>query len=580
MNAFDAIRQILASPTTPLWFSNLLCWSMQVALLMVPAAFFPRLFRIRQPRVLLLYWRTLLLISLALPLLEPWHHPRIIGAMLVESDSIPFVLPPHSAHVVSHWQLPDAELLAPALGLVILAGVLVRLLVFCLGLLKLRQFRQASRPIPASAEYLAVLDAVPALLNVRAELRLSADVDSPVTFGFARPVILLPQRFLSLAPRFQTAIACHELLHVRRRDWLHHLFEEILRAAFWFHPAIVWLIARIRLAREQVVDFEVVQLTSSRKTYLEALLQFVAGRPRAFVSAPPFLIERQLTERVSLMLKEVRMSVRRLIASVALMVCCLTLVVIVGMWIFPLHGAPMLAQAPNSGVTGGVSGGASGTVSGGISGGVAGGITGGIDGAVAKAQTGGEPNVNYDNIWTDTVKRGTLDRQVRGLGTLVPGETSAGPVAQVSLPAAMTVEVRPNQSAAVDTHKGVIKGHVVGVNAGSGDTNFVLVAVDGPLPAGVSVGASVDATIDIEKLNNVLYVGRPVRVTANSTASVFKIATDGNEAERVSVKFGRASVQTIEILGGLKEGDKIILSDMSGVGNADRVRLSNEKTSH
>ncbi len=91
-----------------------------------------------------------------------------------------------------------------------------------------------------------------AQVNARAEFRLSADVDSPVTFGFAVPVILLPEHFPSMDARFRSAIACHELLHVRRHDWAQHLAEEIVRATF--HHAIAWLIARGRLAREPVVD--------------------------------------------------------------------------------------------------------------------------------------------------------------------------------------------------------------------------------------------------------------------------------------------------------------------------------------
>jgi HlyD family secretion protein len=99
------------------------------------------------------------------------------------------------------------------------------------------------------------------------------------------------------------------------------------------------------------------------------------------------------------------------------------------------------------------------------------------------------------------------------------------------------------------------------------------------LPEGVSAGTEVDATIDIEKLDNVLYVGRPVHATegagGSSPFSLFKIVKDGTEGVRVNVKLGRASVNTIEILDGLKEGDKIILSDMSTYDNADRIHLSN-----
>src|SRR5206468_10325588 len=92
----------------------------------------------------------------------------------------------------------------------------------------------------------------------------------------------------------------------------HHLGEEILRAVFWFHPAIAWLVSRVRLAREQIVDLEVVRLTEARKPYLESLLEFANGpAPIAAIPAPPFLAERQLVERIALMLEEVRMSRRR-----------------------------------------------------------------------------------------------------------------------------------------------------------------------------------------------------------------------------------------------------------------------------
>jgi beta-lactamase regulating signal transducer with metallopeptidase domain len=575
MTAFDAIRRSLLFPMTPLWFSNLLSWSIQVALLVTFAVFLPRLFRIRQPRVLLLYWRALLLISLALPLLQPWHHLRAISARLTGRAFPPGTFPNPSAQLVSHWHLPGALLLSQLLGLVILAGLLVRLLLFCLGLLRLRRLRQAARPIQAS-EYLAVLDAVPTLRDARAEFRLSAEVDSPVTFGFAMPVILLPERFLSLEPRFQTAIACHELLHVRRRDWLHHLAEEILHCLFWFHPAIAWLVSRIRLAREQVVDHEVVRLTGARKTYLEALLEFTGGRARiAAMPAPLFLAERQLVERVALMLKEVRMSRARLIGSFAVISGCLALAMLFGVWIFPLRGAPRLAQAPQTGVTGGVTGG--------DSEGVSGGIEGGVSGEPRVQASSGLPTVDQDSIWVDTVTRGPMVRRVRGLGALVE-DASGNLVARISLPDSITRDVRANQSAIVEPRradqngtsslpKQSASGHVIKVAPGAAGETQVDIELNASRQFLYNAGIPVEATIDIEKIENVLHIGRPIHVTENSTSPVFKIVKDGTEAERVNVKFGRASVNTIEVLDGLQVGDKVILSDMSGVGNADRVRL-------
>jgi multidrug efflux pump subunit AcrA (membrane-fusion protein) len=135
--------------------------------------------------------------------------------------------------------------------------------------------------------------------------------------------------------------------------------------------------------------------------------------------------------------------------------------------------------------------------------------------------------------------------------------------------------VKPNQTATVYTRKGLLaKGHVTGINASPTDgTRTVYIYLDGPLPEGAGTDLQIDATIDIEKIDNILYVGRPVHGAANSTVSLFKLAKDGAEAERVNVKLGRSSVNTIEVLDGLKEGDKIILSDMSAYDTADRIHI-------
>ena len=267
--------------STALWFSNLLFWSAQVALLALAAAFLPRLFQIRQPRVLLAYWRALLAICLMLPVIQPWHRLPGVAAIVIASDVSAVRVLPSSAPAVSHLHFPSLQLIAQILGVVILAGIAARFAILAMGLLRLRQLRQSSSPITLFAESTAVLEEMRARVNSSAEFRLSPDVDSPVTFGFTSPMVLLPERFPSMNARFQATIACHELLHVQRHDWAHHLAEEILRATLWFHPAIAWLIARVRLAREQVVDLEVIRLTQERKPYLEALLEFATGRSRA-----------------------------------------------------------------------------------------------------------------------------------------------------------------------------------------------------------------------------------------------------------------------------------------------------------
>jgi len=104
-------------------------------------------------------------------------------------------------------------------------------------------------------------------------------------------------------------------------------------------------------------------------------------------------------------------------------------------------------------------------------------------------------------------------------------------------------------------------------------TVTVDVAIEDALPQGARPDLSVDGTIELENLKDVLYVGRPVRGQSDSTIGLFKLADDGSEAVRVNVKLGRSSVNAIEILQGLKAGDKVILSDMSTWDAFDRIRL-------
>ena len=135
-------------------------------------------------------------------------------------------------------------------------------------------------------------------------------------------------------------------------------------------------------------------------------------------------------------------------------------------------------------------------------------------------------------------------------------------------------DIQIGQPATIDTHNGVIPGHVVRIDpAVVNGTRTVDVALDGPLPAGAVPQLSVDGTIDLERMNNVLYVGRPSLGNENSTLSLFRVDPDGKTATRVAVKVGRASVENIQVLEGLKEGDTVILSDMSRYDNVDHIRL-------
>jgi RND family efflux transporter MFP subunit len=147
-------------------------------------------------------------------------------------------------------------------------------------------------------------------------------------------------------------------------------------------------------------------------------------------------------------------------------------------------------------------------------------------------------------------------------------------MAELKIPETQARDVTIGEPASIDTHNGVIAGTVSRVDpAVQNGTVTVDVKLTGELPKGARPDLSVDGTIDLERLENVLYVGRPAFGQENSTISMFKLDPDGNTASRVQVKTGRASVNLIQIDSGLHEGDSVILSDMSRWDNTDRVRL-------
>jgi HlyD family secretion protein len=135
-------------------------------------------------------------------------------------------------------------------------------------------------------------------------------------------------------------------------------------------------------------------------------------------------------------------------------------------------------------------------------------------------------------------------------------------------------DIQVGQPASIDTHNGLIAGHVIRIDpAVLNGTRTVDVKLDGALPPGAVPQLSVEGTIEIEHLKDVLYVGRPVHGDADSTIGIFKVVDGGKEAVRVQVMLGRASVNTVEIRKGLEIGDEVILSDMSASDSYDRVRL-------
>ncbi|MGA2197074.1 MAG: TonB family protein [Bryobacteraceae bacterium] len=323
--------------STGLILNNLVSYSLQIGMLVGLAAFVPALLRLRQPGARLVYWHILLAACLLLPLAQPWK-PAIIAGTVEITTVITAVRP--TVHA-SRFSTPRSEIAL----LVLASGALVRLFWLAVGFWKLRRYRRRSQPLQPAPTW-----------GVEASLRVSGDILSPVTFGWRRPVVLLPKAFPALDDRVQDAILCHEVLHVRRRDWLFTLVEELVRAAFWFHPAIWWLLGEIGLAREQEVDRLAIEITQQRDEYMDALLAIAGSRGSLDLApAPLFLRKRHLKQRFILILTEARMSKTRLISALTASV----VVLIAACWLvtgtFPLMAAPQVVpDAP--GVTVGLNG--------------------------------------------------------------------------------------------------------------------------------------------------------------------------------------------------------------------------------
>lgn len=146
--------------------------------------------------------------------------------------------------------------------------------------------------------------------------------------------------------------------------------------------------------------------------------------------------------------------------------------------------------------------------------------------------------------------------------------------AEIKIPETQARDIQLNQTSQIDTRNGIIPGHVVRIDpAVDNGTVTVDVALDGPLPRGARPDLTVDGTIQLERLENVLYVGRPVQGQPESTIDLFKVVENGKAAVRIPVKLGRASVSTIEIISGMQVGDQVILSDMTQWDADTRVRL-------
>jgi beta-lactamase regulating signal transducer with metallopeptidase domain len=339
---------------------------------------------------------------------------------------------------------------------------------------------------------------------------------SPTVAGWLKPVILLPAAALTgLTPEQLEAVLAHELAHIRRHDYLVNLLQALVETLLFYHPAVWWVSSRIRAEREFCCDDVAVEICQDPVLYARALTRLERLRaisPELALSS----IGGPLLDRIRRLTGQVpEQPASKLPAVVALLLGVLCLFTNVS-W------------------------------------------------AHAQPQSGSEASVRKDSIWADTVKYGEFPIMVRALGAV-----SAPTRVELRVVASQAHEVQSGQGAVIEFRHGVTAlGSVSRVDeAVVNGTVAVTIDLQSPVPE--FVRQTVDGTIRIRTLNDVIYVGRPVR----TEAALFKIEPDGSHARRVRVRFGAPSVNTIQVLEGLQPGDRVILSDMAPYSGYDRVRL-------
>jgi len=372
---------------TPL-LADLAAWWLQSGLLLGAGLLLPSLLRLRDPAVRLRLGQLLLAAALLLPLVQPAARPG--GAE--EAAALPRL---SLAVLVTGDAARGPVSLETAVLSLLAAGVALRLAGLGVGLARLRAVRRRSLPLTPLP---AVVASATARTGASAEFLVSRDVGSPVTLGWLRPAVLLPEAFSSLGPAEQEAVACHELLHVRRRDAWALLLEEGARALLWAQPAAWALLSGISLSREQAVDRAVVSATGDRRAYLRALAALARLRLASPAAALPFHTSSHLARRVAHLKQEVPMTRIRLALVTAAAAALLLLVGTAGAASFPFAGdaaagPARVAPAPppaNDAATDGVAGGVAGGIEGGVAGGVEGGVKGGVGGDGEVRKVGGD----------------------------------------------------------------------------------------------------------------------------------------------------------------------------------------------
>ena len=285
---------------------NIAAHWVQAGILSLAAAVAIRLLNLNESSSRLAALHLTVIAIIALPLVQPWK--TVEPALEVTSSASVSIAAPLEIHepvqgVVAAASWPDPSF---AIVAIVMAGGGLRLLWLLFGIIRLGRFSRAASSVPTPA----VAWEIESDLAVAPRYIQQTGGRGPWTFGWIRPAVALPAGFDSLAPAFQRAVICHELVHIKRRDILVAFAEELAVAALWFHPWMWLLRARIRVAREQVVDRRVIAMLDNRDDYVRCLVD-MSGHdlaPHFSQAGAGMLRPRELRARVDAIFQEVHMS--------------------------------------------------------------------------------------------------------------------------------------------------------------------------------------------------------------------------------------------------------------------------------
>jgi TonB family protein len=325
---------------------NIAAHWVQAGILSAAAALAIRLLNLNEPRSRLAALHLTVIAIVALPLLQPWK--TVEPAVEVTSSATVSTAAPIATHELTQSVIEPASWANPSSAIVaiVIAGVALRLLWLLLGILRLSRFSRAASSVPTPA----VAWEIESDLAVAPRYIQQIGGRGPWTFGWIRPAVALPAGFDSLAPAFQRAVVCHELVHIKRRDILVSFLEELAMAALWFHPWMWLLRARIRVAREQVVDSRVVAMLDNRDEYVRCLVD-MSGHdlaPHFSQAGAGMLRPRELRARVDAIFQEVHMSRMRFAVAALAFVAVTTATGLIAVAAMPLRAASLVSASTSN----------------------------------------------------------------------------------------------------------------------------------------------------------------------------------------------------------------------------------------